>query len=170
MQDSSRIYRQNFLSSSFQFLSLRETWLYFGPLFSSTPLVSLSILLPFFIFLIFLYFDYIFFRKTKKITSTSIQWEKLINDFGMHYLITKCSDNIFLDFRIFKKTLKIMKMTQMHQKYIFWIFGKYIEKKDQNWVMTTFMNNKRYRIHLLILHSNSKTSNKLGQCDKLIIC
>lgn len=83
-------------------------------------------LYPFYSHFLFFLFFYIliifFFRKTKKITSTSIQWEKLINDFGMHYLITKCSENIFLDFRIFKKTLKIMKMTQMHQKYIFWIF------------------------------------------------
>ena len=65
----------------------------------------------------FFHFFLLFLKKTM---STSIQLEKLINDFEIDTLIYERIENKFLNFESFWKTLKIPKIyMQIHQEHIF---------------------------------------------------
>jgi hypothetical protein len=57
----------------------------------------------FFVFLIFLYFDLFFFKKTML---TSTQWEKLINNFKNNALKVECVEKKCLNFEFFWEDAK----------------------------------------------------------------
>jgi len=67
--------------------------------------------------------------------STSIQLEKLINDFEIDMLIYEHIENKLLNFESFWKTLKMM---QIHQEHIFLIFFVII------WFFITFLKKLGY--------------------------
>jgi hypothetical protein len=48
-----------------------------------------------------------------------VWWERLIEDFKMNALKTKHIESIFLKFKFFEKTLKIMKMKSKTYFYLF---------------------------------------------------
>jgi len=55
-----------------------------------------------------------------------IWWERLIEDFKMNALKTKHIESIFLKFKFFEKTLKIMKMKSKTYFYLFILILKHI--------------------------------------------
>jgi len=118
--------------------------------------LSLCLWSSFFFHFSFCFPIYFYILILKKIImSTLTQWEKLIKDIKINMLIVERIKINFWILNFFEKTLKI---TWMHQKYIFRVFHcffLYLDflknifwKKDQNWVttITIFLQHLLYKL------------------------